>query len=428
MTPQRPQTTQEAVLSSQLPALYHQWKWRILLAYAGFYVFQYLGRFHLSQVAALVMQDLAIDHHTLGWITALLYWGFMAGDLVHGRLGEMYGLRLWVLLGALLTTACNWLASLSVSAVTLALLWCINGFVNAACWSPGISLLAQWWPRRERGQALGVVGMAAGAAMLLMWLVSGWVGEQFGWRAAFRYPPLLIALTGVIYYVLVRDRPSAVGLPEYVEDDDLSRTAEATGADHLHGFGPYKRLLTNLQFVLACQVKGLENVVRYGLVTWIPLYYFEAAGLQLTSTILFTLALPIGYVLAPLCAGVISDRLLRSARRPMVLLSAAVSALALIGIALLPPTQVYIGATLLFIGSFAMSLSPMAAIAVDIAGRHMAGTASGLLDAHGYFYAGLQSAVFGVLLSMSGSPWPLVFLLMAGTRVLCGILIFFVKA
>jgi cyanate permease len=112
----------------------------------------------------------------------------------------------------------------------------------------------------------------------------------------------------------------------------------------------------------------------------------------------------------------------------MVLLSAAVSALALLGIALLPPSQVYVGATVLFIGSYAMSLSPMAAVAVDIAGRHMAGTASGLLDAHGYFYAGLQAAVFGVLLNMSGSPWPLVFLLMAGTRVLCAILIFFVKA
>ena len=92
--------------------------------------------------------------------------------------------------------ACNWLASLSVSAVTLAILWCINGFVNAACWSPGISLLAQWWPRRERGQALGIVGMAAGGAMLVMWLVSGWVGEQFGWRAAFRYPPFLLPSLG----------------------------------------------------------------------------------------------------------------------------------------------------------------------------------------------------------------------------------------
>ena len=105
-----------------------------------------------------------------------------------------------------------------------------------------------------------------------------------------------------------------------------------------------------------------------------------------------------------------------------------VSALALIGIALLPPKDVYMGATLLFIGSFAMSLSPMAAMAVDIAGRHMSGTASGVLDAHGYFYAGLQALVFGLLLNMSGSPWPLVFLIMAGTRLLCGGLIFFVRA
>ncbi|MBM3227196.1 MAG: MFS transporter [Candidatus Tectomicrobia bacterium] len=180
--------------------------------------------------------------------------------------------------------------------------------------------------------------------------------------------------------------------------------------------------------MLASQVKGLENVVRYGLVTWIPLYYFEASGLELKTTLLATQAIPLGYVLAPFCAGLISDRLLHSARRPMVLLSVAGSALALLGIAVLPPTSIYMGATLLFIGSFSMSLSPMAAIAVDIAGRHMSGTASGILDAHGYLYAGLQALVFGLLLNMSGSPWPMVFLIMAGTRLLCGGLIFFVRA
>lgn len=422
-----PQPIPAALPYEQLPMAYHRWKWRVLLAYAGFYLFLYMGRFNLWPIAPLVKRDLGIDHHLIGMINALLLWGFMAGDLVHGRLAELYGRRLWVLLGALLTTACNWLASLSTSVLSLALLWCLNGFVNAACWSPGISLLAQWWPRRERGQAIGIVGMAAGGAMVLMWLVSGWVGQQWGWRAAFRYPPLVIAVMGVVFFLLVRDHPATVGLPEYIEDDQLSGAAEAAARQHLHGFGPYKRLLSNPQFLLASQVKGLENVVRYGLTTWIPLYYVEAAGLQITSTILYTLALPLGYLLAPVCAGVISDRLLRSARRPMVIFSAAVSAVALIGIALLPPTNVSLGALFLFIGAFAMSLSPMAAMAVDIAGRHMSGTASGILDAHGYFYAGLQALVFGLLLDMSGSPWPLVFLLMAATRVLCGVMIFFVK-
>ncbi len=412
---------------AQLPPRYHRWKWRVLLSFAGFYLFLYMGRFNLWPMAPLVKQDLQIDYQTIGWINALLLWGFMLGDLVHGRLAEVYGLRLWVALGAVGTTICNWLASMSTSTLSLAIPWFLNGFVNAACWSPGISLIAQWWPRRERGQALGIIGMAAGGAMLLMWLVTGWVGQQFGWRAAFRYPPLLIGVMGVVFYLMVRDRPAEAGLPDYQEEDHLSAAAEAAGAGSLHGLGPYKQLLSNPQFLLASQVKGLENIVRYGLTTWMPLYYFEAAGLEIKSTILFTLALPLGYLLAPLCSGLISDRLLRSARRPMVMISAGVSATALIGIAVLPPTSVVAGAALLLIGGFAMSLSPMAVMAVDIAGRHMSGTASGILDAHGYFYAGLQAIVFGLLLDMSGSSWPLVFLIMAASRVFCGILIFFVK-
>ncbi len=58
----------------------------------------------------------------------------------------------------------------------------------------------------------------------------------------------------------------------------------------------------------------------------------------------------------------------------------------------------------------------------------MAGTATGLMDAHGYLYAGTQAVVFSILLDMTGSPWPLVFLSLAAVRVLTGVMIAFVKA
>lgn len=54
----------------------------------------------------------------------------------------------------------------------------------------------------------------------------------------------------------------------------------------LHGLEPYKRLLSNPQFMLASQVKGLENVVRYGLTTWMRLSYFEAAGRVLCGVLI----------------------------------------------------------------------------------------------------------------------------------------------
>ena len=64
----------------------------------------------------------------------------------------------------------------------------------------------------------------------------------------------------------------------------------------------------------------------------------------------------------------------------------------------------------------------------DIAGRRMSGTASGLLDAHGYAYAGLQALIFSIILDMTQARWPLVFLTMAGTRLISILMISRVKA
>ena len=406
-----------------LPRSYHIFKWRILLAFAGFYLFLYLGRFNFWPVAPLVKEDLSLSNFEIGLVNALLLWGFGLGDLVHGRLAETYGLRLWVMIGAILTTVFNIITSYATSALTMAIPWGVAGFVNAACWAPGISMISQWWPRRNRGLALGIVGTAAGGAMVTMWWISGYVGAEWGWRASFRYPPMIIAVLGIAFYFIARDRPTDVALPEYVEEDEISATPESIDPELLKGFGPYKVLLGNTRFLLACHVKGLENVVRYGLTTWVPIYYFEEGGLSIESTVFLTILLPLGYLIAPPVAGIISDRYLGSRRRPMVIFSCAVSAIVLVGIALAPPVNVTLGAALLLIGGLSMGMSPMSTVAVDIAGRRMSGTASGLLDAHGYAYAGAQALVFAAVLDMAGSPWPIVFVAMSVTRVVSGIMI-----
>ncbi|PKB66161.1 MAG: hypothetical protein BZY81_07965 [SAR202 cluster bacterium Io17-Chloro-G4] len=415
---------------SELPRTFHLWKWRVLLAFAFFYLFLYLGRFNFWPIAPLVkdpIDGLGLSNIEVGIINAMLLWGFGLGDLVHGRLAETYGLRLWVLIGAILTAVFNFITSFATSAVTLAIPFGLAGFVNAACWAPGISMISQWWPRRDRGMAMGIIGTAAGGAMLMMWWLTGLVGAEFGWRAAFRYPPLIIIVLGLVVYFVARDRPSDVGLPEYIEDDEVSATPESIDPERLKGLGPYKELMSNSRFILASHVKGLENVVRYGLTTWVPIYYFEEGGLSIESTIFLTILLPLGYLIAPPISGLISDRLLNSARRPMVIASCAISAVVLVIIAFAPPVNVTLGAILLLVGGMSMGMSPMSTLAVDIAGRRMSGTASGLLDAHGYAYAGLQAIVFSVLLDMAGSPWTLVFLIMAATRIVSALMIRTVK-
>lgn len=62
--------------------------------------------------------------------------------------------------------------------------------------------------------------------------------SEYGWRDAFRYPPLVIAIMGVAFYLLARDLPLDVGLPDYVEEDLMSARAESLGREYLRGLDP----------------------------------------------------------------------------------------------------------------------------------------------------------------------------------------------
>ena len=395
---------------------YDQWKIRVLLAYAGFYFFVYTARFNHWPTAPLITNELSFTYLEIGLINALLLWGFGVGDLVHGRLAEIYGLRIWLLLGAIGTVLLNWITSFADSFITFVIPWTFNGFVNAALWGPGMSLISQWWPRKERGRAVGFIGISAGGAMLFMWAVTGWTAIEFGWRAAFRYPPLMIIIAAIILYLLVKDRPESAGLKKFKETDPATAAIEKTSLQFNSGLQPYWFLLKNWKFLAASHVKGLENVSRYGLATWAPIYYFDKADLSLESTVAVTIALPIGYLLGPIISGYISDHWLSGQRSQMIALSALLSATALLGLAYIPPHSLVIGASLLFLGGFAMSLSLSAVLAIDMSGRYIAGTASGILDAHGYLYAGAQAIIFAVVLHTVDTPWPIIFISMAVAR------------
>lgn len=391
-------------------------------------------------------EQLDFTHVELGIINACLLWGFALGGMTHGRIAESYGYRFWLVAGTLTSVALNWITSFGTNLWTIAIPWALNGYANATVWAPGIGMLAQWWHRSQRGRVMGLVGVAAGTAMLVMWLVTGWTVAEFGWRAAFRYPPLLMIPAAVALFFLVRDRPSDVELEDLdqkglmedhsphqdggriQEEEARSRVAESRAPQTEHGpFTAYKILYTNWRFVATSHVKGLENVVRYGLTTWAPLYYFEEAGLSIETTALVTVALPVGYLTAPMVSGWISDVLLGGRRSPMIAASALISAAALVGLAVIPAENVYASAGLLFIGAFAMSLSMTSTLVVDMAGPRYAATASGILDGHGYVYAGAQAIIFALILDTAGAPWHLVFLGMAGARILSALIAWRVK-
>jgi sugar phosphate permease len=252
------------------------------------------------------------------------------------------------------------------------------------------------------------------------------VASAWGWRAALRWPPLALALAGVLFYLAVRDRPSEAGLPEYAEPAGVSRAAEEASGEGGRGLRPYLLLLGNWRFQAACHVRGLDTLARYGMVSWVPVYYAQMGGFDLKRMALVTFAYPAGLMLGPLAGGFISDRFFKGNRSTVILIASLASAAAIAGVALGPAGSAPWAAFFLVAGGFAINVAPVPALAVDLAGRRLAGTAAGLLSLHGYFYAAMQAWVFGWLSLSHGWEW--VFLIMAATRILSAAAIWRVKA
>ena len=393
------------------------WKSRILISYLVFYSFVYIGRFSHWVAGPEIQQELNFTHIELGILNACLLWGFAAGDIFHGRLAETYGMRVWILIWVLISVCLNWITSFGNSLMSIAIPWGLNGFANAAAWAPGVSILSQWWPKTQRGRVFGLVGVSSGVSMLLMWGITGWTAGEFGWRAAFRYPPILMGIAVICFFFLVRDRPS----------NNTSAKNQSKGTRPLNHFKIYKGILFNWHFIAISNIKGLENVVRYGLPTWVPIYYFQESGLSFESITILTIAMPIGFLSGPLLSGWISDKLLNARRKPMIVLSAIISASALFGLAIISPTNVILGAFFLVLGTFASSLSLSHVGVIDMFKSKYAGTSSGLFDAHGYIYAGAQAIIFSIILDVTNAPWAYVFLAMAFVRILSALILYKVK-
>ena len=102
----------------------------------------------------------------------------------------------------------------------------------------------------------------------------------------------------------------------------------------------------------------------------------------------------------------------------MIAIGSVLSGLAVMGMALSPADSISIAVVLLATVGFTANLSPMAALAVDLAGRQLAGTASGIFDAHGYVYGAILASLFGWVAMSFENGWFWVFAVMAFTRVI----------
>ena len=404
---------------------------RYLLLYSALYCFLYCMRLNLSGAGAAMTAQLHWTSAQIGILTGTMFWTYALGQLLTGRLSELLGTSRFVMLSVLLSAAANLLLGFQSSLVVMAILWGCNGLFQAMAWAPGIAALTNWWPGNRRGFATGFAqafsGFGQAAATLSVALAFALLPAQ-GWRAAFRIPAAFPLVALVFFAAFTKESPEKAGLPAYRESDPDREANEQALRALLQEKGklyPFRYLLSDKKFLLWVLIAFLVGLARYGLITWIPMYFTDRFGMDITKGLLQSLTLPVGMGVGSLVVPWLTDRFCPTNRLPAVILSAFAGAAAVGGIVFLDPRQtaqaVLLQILLFTAGFFIYAINGVAwAYATDVGGRVFSGTSSGLLNFSAYTGAAVQSFLYGFLLRSLG--WNMVFVSVAALCVCVALL------
>lgn len=409
--------------------VFRQYAWCYLVLFSLLYCFIYCTRLNLSNAGAVMMKELGWSKADFGVLTGALFWAYGIGQLVNGRLSEIIGPGKFVIASVVLSIAANVLFPFQTSLVLMAVIWGVNGYVQSMSWTPGVAILTKWWPGPQRGFATGFAHAFSGfgqvAAILAVALAFKALPNS-GWRAAFWVPAAFPFVMLLVYLLFCRTSPTQIGLAEYVEEDPKRAALEKEMRDLVATKGklyPYRYVLANGQFLVWVAIAFITGLARYGLVTWIPLYFIDKFKIDVTTGLLGSLSLPVGMGVGTLVVPWLTDHFCPNDRLPAVISSAVIGALSIGAFLFCDPTyggQMALIQVLLFVAGFCIyAINGTAwAYATDIGGRVFSATSSGVLNFSAYMGAAVQSFVYGFLLSHIG--WTSVF---ASLAVLCGMIV-----
>ena len=393
--------------------------WRYLILFSLLYCAHYCTRLNIGNAQVYMTEFSSED---IGILSSVLFWTYGIGHLVNGRLGEVFGIRKFIIFSVILSVICNIFMGFQTSIIAMAVIWGLNGFFQSMAWSPGVSSLTAWWPGDKRGFATGFANAFSGFGQVVATLMValGFVLlPNLGWRSAFFVPAIFPVLMLIIYCFFAKAGPKEIGLDDYKEEDEDKAASEDEMAQTVKEKGilyPYFHLIKNPIFLVWIFVVFASGIARYGLVTWIPKYLNENTELGAIVSLLTSTILPIGMGIGTLVVPTLTDKFCPNNRLWASVISGVISALCVVGVAFLNPNNqfqfVLMLICLFFAGFFIYAINGTVwAYATDVGGRVFASTASGILDFAAYMGAAIQSAVYGFILG--DGNWNAVFISVA---------------
>ena len=393
-------------------------KWLIAMCWL-LYTGAYLGRYSYNTNILPLSLHYGQSEDSIALATTFFFFAYGAGQIVNGILCKHYPMR-YVLSAALaVSAAVNLAIFCGAPFASIKYLWLINGMAQSVLWSSIMLTLSRHLDKGSIGKAIVAMSTTASVGTLTSYGLSALLAMWGGFRFSFLISALVMLTVGGLWFVLygrvTADMPDQTR-PQATAQKGRGATDPAA-----------RRYVICTLAVFGC-VAVIINLVKDGLLSWVPSMLYDTYGLGESLSIFVTLALP---VLAIFGTGfvVALHKRIKSHALLMGIVFALATALVALVLGLFETPHWYLTLGVLALTSLLMSGANNIAtsiIPLELRDKANSGFVAGMIN--GCCYVGSTLSQIGLALVASNLGWKAVFdvFLWAGLGVvaICAVAIF----
>ncbi len=365
----------------------------------------YFDKTAISVLAVPIEKEFGFSKPEMGMVLSGFFLGFAAMVPIGGYLADKFGPRRILFIVMLLWSIFTGLTIFAWSLVSLIVLRAIFGAAEGSFPAASSSAVAQLMPVEKRGRAKALLTSGATLGTGLGAFLVAWMASHMGWRTPF----IIFSAIGIVTSFVFLLVSSSMGSP-------VQKSGTSVGVKV-----PLKKIFqSRLIWLLAATQFGV-GFFAWGLNQWLPSYWVQVKGLQLTSAGLATAIPNFVAFFAMIAVGFLADKTTgKEGRFISLLMVVTIIATAL---------TYYAGSVVtgvIYVGVAQVSISccaPLLAIVVlKRINTSVAGTATGLTNFGQQIAGVIAPTVMGFAIEAAGGSFGVIFALVIGILAICALI------
>ena len=248
------------------------------------YSFAYAGRYSYNANIAPIMEFYQVSRADAGLVSTCFFFAYGAGQLVNAALCRFYNKK-YVIAGALLCSAViNTVLFSCPPFAAIKYLWLLNGACQSVLWPTLILTLGETLDETMMKRAVVIMSLPVLIGTFLAYGGSALFNLGNFFHVSFLCGSVLMMAVGIVWLFSYRTLTETRTVPE-AEKPELGESRHLT---HRVMAGAMMSLL------IVCAIFAVvDNFVKDGLNTWMPMILKEQYGFGDSTSIVLTLILPL---------------------------------------------------------------------------------------------------------------------------------------